>query len=136
MDPDESSRKRDKNLPGLVIIRNLQYLYQVNEDILTFMDEDTFEQIEVKASFLGASRKWLIEGQDRIVGSWVMGHLFAITLPARVELAVKSVIANGTLRAVLETGAEVEAPTETSVGDILLIDTDTGRVVKRRVPSG
>ncbi|WP_018132449.1 elongation factor P [Effusibacillus pohliae] len=117
--------------------REMQYLYN-DGDSYTFMDTETFEQIQIPASQLQYEIQFLKENMN----CFVMMHEGApigIELPNTVELEVVETDPNirgntatgGSKPAKLETGYVVQVPFFIEVGDKLIIDTRSGEYVSR-----
>jgi len=117
--------------------KHMQYLYK-DGDTYHFMDNASFEQLELAADFLGDSAKWLKENDDveiMIAG----GEMIGVEPPMFVELAVVETepgfkgdtVQGGTKAATLETGAVVQVPMFVETGDKLKVDTRDGRYITR-----
>lgn len=117
--------------------KRMQYLYN-DGDTFHFMDNDTYEQLELGADFVGDISQWLKENDDveiLIAG----GEMIGIEPPMFVELEVTETdpgfkgdtVQGGTKPATLETGAIVQVPMFVETGDKLKIDTRDGRYVTR-----
>jgi len=117
--------------------KHMQYLYK-DGDTYHFMDNSTFEQLELSADFLGDSAKWLKENDDveiMIAG----GEMIGVEPPMFVELEVVETepgfkgdtVQGGTKAATLETGAVVQVPMFVETGDKLKVDTRDGRYITR-----
>jgi elongation factor P len=114
-----------------------QYLYQEG-DHYVFMDTKTFEQHSVTEADLGSKKGFLKEGM--VVSMLMMGDkAIDITLPTFVELrVVETAIATKTATitpqmksAVTETGCTIAVPPFIKEGDVLKVDTRTGKYVER-----
>ena len=117
--------------------RKMQYLYEA-DDMYTFMDMETYEQIELNKEQLGTALNYLKEEMEVSVQSF-KGRIIGLTLPNAVELkvtecepSVKGNTATGaTKMAKVETGYEVRVPLFVNEGDVLRIDTRTGNYIER-----
>lgn len=114
-----------------------QYLYKEGDQYI-FMDTQTFEQHHIDEETLGDKSLFLKEGT--VVNVTMLGEKpLEIELPTFVELkVVKSAVTTRTdtisaqnkpVR--LETGADVDVPVFIQEGDIIKVDTRTGRYVER-----
>lgn len=117
--------------------KQMQYLYEV-DNMYTFMDNETFEQIELTKEQLGDNLNFLKENMDINIQSF-KGNIIGIQLPNSVTLqvvecepSVKGDTATGaTKMAKVETGYEVRVPLFVNEGDVLRIDTRTGNYIER-----
>lgn len=104
----------------------------------TFMDNETYDQIELTKDQLGSALNFLKENMDISLQSF-KGNIIGITLPNSVNLevvecepSVKGDTATGaTKMAKVETGYEVRVPLFVNEGDVLRIDTRTGNYIER-----
>jgi len=117
--------------------KRMQYLYD-DGDAFHFMDNDTYEQVELGRDFVGDVAQWLKENDDvqiMIAG----GEMIGVEAPMFVELEVTETdpgfkgdtVQGGTKPATLETGAVVQVPMFVEKGDKLKIDTRDGRYITR-----
>lgn len=117
--------------------RQMQFLYE-NDGAYNFMDNETFEQIEVTADQLGDAKKYLKENMN-IGVMFFQGAIMGVELPYSVELRVvetdpgiRGDTATGaTKTAKLETGHTVRVPLFINIDDVLRIDTRTGDYLER-----
>ena len=117
--------------------KNMQFLY-VNGDAYTFMDNETYEQIEIPADHLGNDRYYLKDGLDVIVSIY-QGEILGVILPDKVELvvtetepAVKGNTTNNAQKnATLETGLTVRVPLFIEQGETIIIATKDGSYASR-----
>jgi elongation factor P len=116
-----------------------QFLYKEG-DHYVFMDTETFEQEFIGEEHVGDKKNFLKEGT--VVTVQRMGDRpLDITLPITVDLAVvKTELATKTAtitsqdkKAVLETGYTIGVPTFIREGDIIKVDTRTGKYMERVV---
>ena len=112
--------------------RQMQYLYDTG-DALCFMDQETYEQIEINADRL-AWEKQFLKGEEVVDITTYEGEVLGIALPAKVALkivecepAVRGDTVNKpTKPAVLETGLTVRVPLFIEEGEEVLVRTDNG----------
>ncbi len=117
--------------------KKMQYLYN-DGGTFYFMDNDSYEQHELDAEFVGESAKWLKEN-DEVEIMTADGDMLGVEPPMFVELEVietepgfkGDTVQGGTKAATLETGAVVQVPMFVENGDKLKIDTRDGRYVTR-----
>ena len=104
-------RPEDKFTEVAVEKRPFQYLYTTG-DMATFMNTETYDQIEVPLTKLGDLAKYLKDNMDAI-GIYINDQLFNVELPIKVPLKIAhtvpgvkgDTVANTTKEATLETGA-------------------------------
>jgi elongation factor P len=117
--------------------RAMQYLFR-DGDHLTFMDNESFEQILIDASTLGESVKWLIENcmcdvlfyNGRPIGVGLPNHV--VMKIVMCEPGVRGDTATGATKpATLESGAVVNVPLFVNEGESIKVDTRTGQYVER-----
>ena len=116
---------------------SVQFLYEAG-GTLHFMNTETFDQFELPKETLGGGEAYLKEG---MVISLVthQGRPLTAELPYFVELAVKeaepgvrgNTVSNLYKSATLETGTVVQVPLFIQEGDVVKVDTRTGRYVER-----
>lgn len=116
---------------------HVQYLY-ANGDNLVFMNNDTYEQLEVSKSILGSDADYIKEGID-ITIDFYEGEIIGITLPEKIEYtvtettdAVKGNTATNTTKdATIDTGLVVKVPLFICEGEKILISTKDGKYAGR-----
>lgn len=117
--------------------REMQFLYS-DGDTYVFMDNATYEQVEVPQELLGETRSYLVPAMVvrlRFYGSEVVG----VEIPAAVELAIAETepgvqgdrVSGATKTAVLETGKAIKVPLFVNTGDRIRVDTRTGAYITR-----
>lgn len=112
--------------------RQMQYLYDTG-DMLVFMDQETYEQIEIEKSRLEWEQKFL-KGDEIVEITSYENEVLGINLPAKVALkiiecepAVRGDTVNKAMKdALLETGLKVRVPLFINDGETILVRTDTG----------
>jgi elongation factor P len=117
--------------------REMQYLYNSDNEY-TFMDTETFEQIQLKADDIGEGVKFLKENMTCYVMMY-RGASIGVDLPNSVTLEVVETdpgfkgdtATGGTKPAKLETGAVVKVPLFVEVGERITVDTRTGQYLGR-----
>ena len=117
--------------------RQMQYLYDTG-DFLVFMDQETYEQIEINADRLQWEKQFL-KGEEIVDITIYEGEVLGIALPAKVALkivecepAVRGDTVNKpTKPAVLETGITVRVPLFIEEGEVVLVRTDNGEYDSR-----
>ncbi|OEF95505.1 elongation factor P [Vulcanibacillus modesticaldus] len=117
--------------------REMQYLYNSGDEY-TFMDTETYDQINLPVSRLEREIKFLKENMNVHIVNY-KDEIIGIQLPNTVilevldtEPGIKGDTATGaTKSATLETGLTVQVPLFVNVGDQLIIDTRSGEYVSR-----
>ena len=111
----------------------MQYLYNSGE-ALVFMDNETYEQIEIPAENLKWEINFLKESDEVEVTSYegdVWGGCLASNVPFKVietEPAVKGDTAtSATKNAVIETGYQIKVPLFISEGEVVIVNTTDGK---------
>jgi len=112
---------------------NLQYLYS-SGDMYSFMNQSSYETVDVSADVLGDDSKFLKEGID-VVGSMQGEAIVAIQLPKKISYkvvtappAVKgdSTSGNVTKEIELDNGLKIQAPIFIKEGEEIVVNTETG----------
>ena len=123
----------DKITPAHIEKKEMQYLYDA-EDALVFMDNETYEQIEIPADNLKWEINFLKESDEVEVTSYegeVLGVSLPINVPFKVietEPAVRGDTATGaTKNAVIETGYQIKVPLFISEGEVVIVNTVDGK---------
>ena len=117
--------------------RDFQYLY-TSGDMLTFMDMQNYDQIEIEADFVGDRTQFLQDGM-RVVVQMHDGKPLGISLPQQVVLEVVEAdpvtrgqtAASSYKSATLENGLRVQVPPSIEKGTKVIVATDDGSYVKR-----
>jgi elongation factor P len=117
--------------------KDYQFLFE-SGDTLTFMDINTYEQIELQRDFVGDRAQFLQEGMKVMVTSYE-GKPLGVQMPAHVTLTVTEadpVMRGGTAapsykNAVLENGMKILVPPFVDAGAKVVVSTEDGSYVKR-----
>lgn len=117
---------------------NVQYLYN-DGAIFYFMDNESYEQIELSREAIGDQSGYLKEG-DQVKAMKLDGTTVSVELPKNVFLKVtytEDVVKGDTTSSVLkeaalETGITVRVPAFIKVGDEISVDTETGAYRERK----
>ena len=117
--------------------KNMQYLYD-DGDAVVFMDEETFEQMQIPHATLEEELPYM-QPSSSVQVLFVGEEPSGVQLPASIELAVTETepgvrgdtVSNVTKPATLETGAVVQVPLFVNVGDRLKVDPREGRYIGR-----
>ena len=115
----------------------LSYLYSTG-DAYVFMDNNTYDQIEIPATLVENEAKFLKEGMN-VESMVIEGEVVGITLPEKVSYKVisapEAVKGNTTSTAqkdvTIETGYTLKAPLFISEGEEIVITTRDGKYFSR-----
>jgi elongation factor P len=114
-----------------------QFLFR-SGDRVTFMNLESFEQIEMPVSALGG-REGFLKNELEVKLEDCEGKILGIKFPTTVELKVQETppgvkgdtVTRGTKPATLETGFVVNVPLFINTGDMIRLDTRSGEYVER-----
>jgi elongation factor P len=115
-----------------------QFLYKDGTDFV-FMDNETFEQINVAEKFVGEGAKFLRESDTCDIVFSEDGSIVSVEVPNFVILSIAQTdpgmrgdtATGGTKPATLETGAVVNVPLFLNEGDKVKVDTRSGMYLER-----
>ena len=122
--------------------RAMQYLYDASgrgDGPFVFMDNESFEQLEVSADVLGKDQsQWMSENLEVNIMLFD-GNPLGVDLPAAVELEVtdttpqvKGATATNQLKeATVSTGAKIRVPPFIENGQVVRINTETGEYLSK-----
>lgn len=141
----KTGQKLDESLKGDDVFREadcvrakVQYSYQ-DGDQYVFMNQDDYTQYSLSAEELDDKIDYLTDGLEGIVALLIEDAILDIELPSSVQLsiletapAIKGATATGrTKPARLQTGLEVQVPEYLEPGEIVKINTETGKFMSR-----
>lgn len=117
--------------------KDYQYLYEQN-DMLVFMDNENYEQIELAREFVGERAAFLQDGMEVTVESYE-GKPLGISLPDQVTLeiveadpVVRGQTASSSYKpAKLENGLRIMVPPFIGAGERVLVDTNEVTYIRR-----
>ncbi len=117
--------------------KDFQFLF-ASGDMLTFMDMETYDQIELATDFVGDQAQFLQDGMKTLVQLYEDKPI-GIKLPVQVTLTVAEadpVLKGGTAApsyksAVLENGMRIQVPPFISAGEKIIVATEDGSYVRR-----
>ena len=112
--------------------REMQFLYKEGEDFV-FMDNKTFDQMNISAATVGDAANYMLENTEAIVAIHENNPLY-IELPASVELKVTYTepglqgdrSSGGTKPATVETGIQIQVPLFIKQDEKIMVDTRDG----------
>ncbi len=130
---DKTFRAGEKMEKAQIDKESMVYSYSMG-DTYVFMNNETYEQLELDKSKLADVVDFLIEGMDVQVTMFDQ-EILGIAVPEKVTLevtvadpAVKGNTAqSATKQAVVETGYSLQVPLFVEVGDKIVINTTTGK---------
>jgi translation elongation factor P len=122
---------------ALIDKRAMQFLYATG-DSYTFMDNESYEQLELLGTQLGNDKLYLKDGLEVIISVY-QGEILGVILPEKIELtitqtepAVKgNTTNNATKDAILETGLSVRVPLFIEDGEVIIVNTKDGSYSSR-----
>ena len=117
--------------------REMQYLYN-DGDLYYFMDNESYEQLPLNKDQLGDSLRYIKENMSVKVLSF-KGKVFSVEPPMFVELEVTytepgfsgNTTTTSGKPATLENGLEISVPLFVNIGDVVRVDTRTGKYMER-----
>ena len=112
--------------------REMQFLYKEGEDFV-FMDNKTFDQMNISAATVGDAANYMLENTEAIVAIHENNPLY-IELPASVQLMVTYTepglqgdrSSGGTKPATVETGIQIQVPLFIKQDEKIMVDTRDG----------
>ncbi|MCL4449136.1 MAG: elongation factor P [Actinobacteria bacterium] len=134
---DRTYRADEKLEQAVIDKREMQLLYR-NGNTLVFMDNSTYDQLEVGIEVLGNVSSYLVDG-DSIVLVMYKGEVMDVELPTAVELEVAETepglqgdrVSGAKKPATLITGLTLQVPLFVNPGDRIKVDTRTGEYLTR-----
>jgi elongation factor P len=117
--------------------RDMQYLYQEGDNFI-FMDKETYDQIDLHRDWVGDMILYLKENDEAKV-TFHDGKPISLELPQTVllkvtetEPSVKGATAAAQYKpATLETGLKINVPPFIATGEVVSVDTGTGKYLGR-----
>ena len=117
--------------------KDYQYLF-ANGETLTFMDKETFDQIEIQTDFVGDRALFLQDGMEVVVESYE-GRPISIRMPPQVTMTIAEAdpslkgqtAASSYKSATLENGVKVQVPAFIEAGAKIIVTTDDPTYVRR-----
>jgi elongation factor P len=135
----DESYKGDDLLKDADCVRvQLQYSYLDGETYM-FMNTEDYSQYGLNADEIESQLGYITDGLDGIIGLVMDGALLGIELPQSVAMeitetapGIKGATAAGRAKpAILTTGLEVQVPEYLEAGEIIKINTVTGKFMSR-----
>ncbi|PLT29163.1 elongation factor P [Peribacillus deserti] len=134
---EKTFRAGEKVAKAHIENRKMQYLY-ASGDSHVFMDNETYEQIELPAAQIDRELKFLKENMEVYIMTF-QSETLGVELPNTVTLEVTDTepgikgdtASGGSKPATVETGLVVQVPFFVNIGDKLIINTTDGSYVSR-----
>ncbi len=134
---DRTYNAGEKMEQAFIEQREMQYLYKSGDDFV-FMDNSSYEQLEVTPTQLGDAINYLKENDNanmKFFGDEIVG----VELPAAVELVITQCdpgiqgdrVSGAKKPATLETGLVIQVPLFVNQGDKVKVDTRSGDYLTR-----
>ena len=134
---DRTFRGGERVDRAMIDKREMQFLYREGDDYV-FMDNTSYEQLNVGTEALGEAAQYLVEGSAAVLqmfGDEIVG----VDLPAAVELSITETepgvqgdrVSGARKPATLETGLVVQVPLFVEPGDRIKVDTRSGEYLTR-----
>jgi elongation factor P len=134
---DRTFRGGERVDRAMIDKREMQFLYREGDDYV-FMDNTSYEQINVGPDALGEAAQFLVEGSAAVLQMYE-DEIVGVDLPAAVELAITETepgvqgdrVSGARKPATLETGLVVQVPLFVEPGDRIKVDTRSGEYLTR-----
>ena len=134
---DRTYNAGEKMEQAIIDKREMQFLYR-DAGTYIFMDNQTFDQIELQADSLGDAINYLKEQDNAMINSYG-DEVVGIDLPAAVELVITECepgiqgdrVSGAKKPATLETGLVIQVPLFVNQGEKIKVDTRTGEYLTR-----
>lgn len=134
---ERTFRAGEKVERAMIDKREMQFLYRAGDDYV-FMDNTTYDQLNVGPSSLGEAASYLVESAEAILKMYG-DEIVGVELPAAVELVISETepgiqgdrVSGARKPATLETGLVIQVPLFVEPGDRVKVDTRTGDYITR-----
>lgn len=134
---EHSFQQSDKVQEADIERRTYQFLFSEG-DTYSFMDQKTYDQIELDAEAAKGVTQYLLEGQEVEI-LFFEGNSISVDLPIKIDRTVieappgvkGDTSTNVTKDVIIEGGAKIKAPLFVKEGDRIRIDTRTSTYVER-----
>lgn len=118
--------------------QKMQYLYN-SGNTYTFMNMETYEQVELNKKQIENEVKYLKEGLEVII-IFFEGEMLGIELPEKIDFKITktepgikgNTATNATKDAIVETGLLVKVPLFIEEGEEIIVSTKDGKYVSRK----
>lgn len=134
---DHTFSAGEKMEQAIIEKKKMQYLYSTLESY-SFMDMETYEQLDLPAERLEYEKNFMVEGMEVIIVIFE-NEILGINLPEKVTLEVVesdpgvkgNTATNATKNAKLETGHTIQVPLFIETGDKVIVSTIDGKYNSR-----
>ena len=134
---DRTFRAGEQVVVAVIDRRNHQFLYSDGTNY-HFMDNDTYNQIELGPEIVGDAGDYLTDGLEVVIPTY-QGQPMGVDLPASVALEVTYAepgvrgdrVSGGTKPVTLGTGLVVQVPLFIEQGERIKVDTRSGEYIER-----
>ncbi len=134
---DRTFRAGEKVDRAILNKREMQFLYRDAEDYV-FMDNSSYDQLNVGPAALGSAANYLVEGAQAILVMYE-DEIIETELPASVELTITETepgvqgdrVSGARKPATLETGLVIQVPLFVNPGDRVKVDTRSAEYLTR-----
>jgi elongation factor P len=134
---DERVHPDDKVDVVFLDTKDYSYSYKDGDDYV-FVDKETFEPVTLSGDMVGDMMKYLRENDDVKI-TFYDGKALSMELPQTVTLKIVetepgikgATAAAQTKKAVLETGLEIQVPSFIAEGELVVVQTEDGKYLKR-----
>jgi elongation factor P len=134
---DRTFRAGEKFDRAVMAKKEMQFLYRDGEDYV-FMDNSTYEQLNVGPAALRDASNYVIEGSTAILVMFE-DEIVGTELPAAVELTIAETepgvqgdrVSGARKPATLQTGLVIQVPLFVNPGDRVKVDTRSGEYLTR-----
>jgi len=135
---DESYKSDDLLKEADCVRVPVQYSYKDGDNII-FMNTEDYSQYEVSEDDIEDLMGYVTEGLEGLTALIMDGVLLSIELPQYVDMEIVDTVPNikgataagRTKPATLSTGIEVQVPEYMEIGEIIRINTSTGKFMSR-----
>lgn len=118
--------------------RELAFVYAHRDEFVFVPPGKPGERVMLKREQIGNAAQWL-KPNESVTALFLEGRLVSITPPIKVELRVidapagirGDTVSGATKEVILETGAKISTPLFVKEGDIVRVNTETGKYSER-----
>ena len=135
---DKTFRAGEKFRPVHTESRKMQYLYETGGEV-AFMDSRNYEQIELPKAMVEEAMRWVLPNEEVEI-LFVDEKATDVKPPSAIDMKVTrtepglkgdTASGAGTKPATLESGVEVQVPLFIGEGEVIRVDTESGKYVSR-----
>ena len=134
---ERTFRAGEKVERAMIDKREMQYLYRSGDDYV-FMDNVTYDQLNVGPTSLGDATNYLVENGEAVLKMYG-DEIVGVELPAAVELDIAETepgiqgdrVSGARKPATLQTGLVIQVPLFVGPGDRVKVDTRNGEYLTR-----